>query len=396
MKINKNDLFKSKSLLLVAGVAMALAGCGGGSGGSGGGSGGDSTTQTGQFKDSNVEGLTYTINGEPAETDASGSFTYESGDTITFSLGGVELGSVTGDEVITLVQLVSSGSTSDASVINRARFLQYLDEDLNTDNGIQIPEELRSLAENWDVTDFVDTTAFENAMSAIESDVTSVISGASLPDAATAQSHIEETERCVRAGAYRGSYSGDDSGTFGLLVSASSGDVSGFASSASEDGTFSLSAQQSVALDGTGAFVSGSTETGSDFSGSFDSVNSLSGSYANTALAQEGTFSGSRIGGDANAVHRFTGTYSGADSGLFSFDVNGSSEVTGVAYSIAEDQLFNISGSVDSTTLSATYGGSTGSINGTLDRDAGTLSGSWNNNVEGSSGTFSGDGCKFN
>lgn len=393
MKIINTSKLKTKYFLLTAAISiasMALTGCDSDSG-----AGADSNTQTGQFKDSNVAGLTYTINGESAVTDASGRFNYKAGDTITFSLGGVELGSVTVDEVVTLVRLVSNGSTSDDSVVNRARFLQYLDADLDTANGIQITEEIRSLAADWVVTDFADTTAFESAMGSIEADVTGAINGATLPDAMTAQSHIETTERCVRAGAYQGSYSGDDNGAFGLLVSASTGDVTGYASSASEDGTFPLSATQSVSLDNTGAFISGSA-SGASFTGSFDSANSLSGDWDSSALGQSGTFSGSRIGGDPNAVYRFTGTFSGSDSGLFAFDVNGSNEVTGVAYSITEDELFDIAGSVDSTTLSATYGSTIGTINGTLDRNSGNLSGSWNNSVDGSSGTFSGDGCKIN
>ncbi len=125
-------------------------------------------------------------------------------------------------------------------------------------------------------------------------------------------------------------------------------------------------------------------------------MNALSGSWENDSTADNGSFSGQRIGGDADARFRFTGRFTGADGGLFAFDVDASNNVTGVAYSINEDELYDISGNVDGSVLTAAYGGSAGSINGTLDLDSGDLSGSWENSSDGSSGTFSGDGCALN
>lgn len=123
---NKNESVTGK-LALAAAISLLAAGCGGG-GGSGGGdadSGGGVTasSQSGQFKDSNVQGLTYTTGGESRLTAADGSFEYASDETVTFSLGNVTLGTVSGDEIITLVQLIQNGATDQDAVINRARLL---------------------------------------------------------------------------------------------------------------------------------------------------------------------------------------------------------------------------------------------------------------------------------
>lgn len=399
MNHNKNARFVTRKLALTAAISLAVVGCGGGGGGgssSDGDTGGGATTQSGQFKDSNVQGLTYTIDGESSLTAADGSFDYASGDSITFSIGNVTLGTVSGDEIITLVQLIQNGATNQDAVINRARLLQYLDDNQDTSDGISIPEALRDAAADWTLTDFSDNAAFDTDIAAIQGDVEAAISGATLPSSADARAHIEDTQRCVRAGAYRGSYSGSDSGPFGLLVSAKTGDATGVAMSEISDEFFSLTATQSVALDSEGAFVSGSATSGASFSGEFDSVNALSGSWENDSTADNGSFSGQRIGGDADARFRFTGRFTGADGGLFAFDVDASNNVTGVAYSINEDELYDISGNVDGSVLTAAYGGSAGSINGTLDLDSGDLSGSWENSSDGSSGTFSGDGCALN
>lgn len=397
MNHKNNAGFVTGKLSLAAAVSLVLAGCGGGGGSSASSNDdGGTTTQSGQFKDSNVQGLTYTIDGESSLTAADGSFDYASGDSITFSIGNVELGTVTGDEIITLVQLIQNGATSQNAVINRARLLQYLDANQDTSDGISIPAALRDAAASWSISDFSDNATFDNDIAAIQGDVEDAIAGASVPTAAEAQAHIEQTQLCVRAGAYRGSYSGSDSGPVGLLVSAKTGDATGVAMSEISNDFFALTASQPVTLDAEGSFISGSATSGASFSGQFDSVNALSGNWENDSTADSGSFSGQRIGGDANARFRFTGSFSGADGGLFAFDVDGSNAVTGVAYSISEDELYNISGSVDGSTLTASYGGNAGSINGTLDLGSGNLSGSWENNSDGSTGSFSGDGCALN
>jgi hypothetical protein len=135
--------------------------------------------------------------------------------------------------------------------------------------------------------------------------------------------------------------------------------------------------------------------TGATFRGQFTAPDDIAGTWENLLFSHSGTFSGSRIGGAANAAFRFTGHFTGDDFGLFAFDVDDSDNITGVAYSVADDELFTLSGTVSGTTVSATTSDGT-VITGTLDKVTGALSGSWVDNAEGLSGTYTGSGCNLN
>ena len=73
-----------KKILLIAICAM-LGACGGGGGGS----------STGNFM--GVQGLSYNSPSKSGVTDANGNFEYVAGETMTFSIGGITLGSITVD-----------------------------------------------------------------------------------------------------------------------------------------------------------------------------------------------------------------------------------------------------------------------------------------------------------
>ncbi len=155
----------------LTGLALAmLAGCFSGSGSSS--SSGDRTLQ-GVFVDSPVAGLGYLVDGKAQRTDDDGRFRYQSGQTLTFSLGGLELGSATGAEVLTPVDLVDGGDLADDRVINLARLLQSLDGDGNLGNGIQISEAMDAaiadyVAANSDAElDLADTERFESFMQGV-------------------------------------------------------------------------------------------------------------------------------------------------------------------------------------------------------------------------------------
>jgi hypothetical protein len=156
-----------------------------------------------------------------------------------------------------------------------------------------------------------------------------------------------------------------------------------------------LSGTTPISYDQNAAFVSGNTDIGATFSGEFTSVNAVSGTWQDVD-GDNGGFSGTRIGGASDAVYRFTGNYSGNDFGLFSFDVGASNNITGVAYSVAGDELFNLNGTVSGTSLTASTSDGTTAISGTLDTSTGTLSGTWNDAENGLSGSFAGSGCKLN
>lgn len=149
----------------VLGVALTLAaGCFSGSGSS------SDRDRQGVFVDSPVSGLSYVIEGDQKRTNGEGRFSYREGQTLTFLLGGLELGEATGEEVITPVDLVPDGDPGNPAVLNLSRMLQSLDSDGNLHNGIQITEQLDQAVANYltgnavtDV-DFADTAGFETLM----------------------------------------------------------------------------------------------------------------------------------------------------------------------------------------------------------------------------------------
>lgn len=137
--------------LLVIGlpVVMSLGGCG------------DRAERTGQFYDSEVEGLAFDSGSFSGFTDADGTFEYRPNETVTFSIGAITVGSVRGDDVLTPLELADTTDIDNDEVINIARLLQTLDSNDNPDDGITITERVRSAAiEAIDVTQTIE--AFES------------------------------------------------------------------------------------------------------------------------------------------------------------------------------------------------------------------------------------------
>ena len=251
-----------------------------------------------------------------------------------------------------------------------------LDANQDPSDGLEItPRQLES-ASAWGPVDFADTGRFDAAMDALISagKSTELGDGRSLKTSVEAQDHLESTLRCAYAGGYRGTFSGEDRGSFGILVDATTGNVRGIAYSDIEEDFLELAGQTPITFDHDASFVSGTVSTGANFAGQFNSVNRLSGTWTDPT-GGGGSFSGSRIGGDADARYRFTGTFEGGSRGLLTLDVSDSGEVTGVIYSVDDDAQESISGSVSGTTLNATVSGA--SVTGTLNRETGELSGQW-------------------
>lgn len=161
-------------------LAATLVGCGGGGGGGGSKGGGPGHTDgrgslAGRFVDAPVQGLRYIAGPSGNDcatleagcvTDADGTFRYNSGDQVTFYLGGVELGQVTARSVVTpqvvAEAIAAANPSADATVVrdNLLVFLQSLDADGNPDNGITITPEIADVVT---VPESVDFTAAETA-----------------------------------------------------------------------------------------------------------------------------------------------------------------------------------------------------------------------------------------
>lgn len=390
--------------VFLTGILLALSGCGGGGGTNTNSgitpdiSGGNVVTASGYFKDSNVSGLSYRSGQHTGVTGEDGSFTYEEGETVTFFLGDIVIGTAETDTVITPIDLSLDGHSSDPDVQNVVRFLIMLDSDGDPSNGITISPEIQAQAVHWAAVDF-SAQDLAAELAAVMSDVTSITGKAAvLPDVGTAQNHLESTLRCAYAGAFKGSYTGDDQGKFGFLVDAATGNVSGIAYSTLWYEPFTLSGNEAISYDQVRAFASGSVSTGATFEGELTRANELNGTWTNPYNyygALSGGFTGTRVGGAYNAVYRFTGTYNGDDMGLITFDVDADNKVTGVAYSVIGYEEYPLSGSVSGTTLLATAVDGT-VVTGVLDMSDGSLSGAWSDASGGASGSFQGSGCKLN
>ena len=154
--------------LAVVLLSSFLIGCGGGNGS--GSSANISienisgeTISTGVLSDAGaVSGIEYRTASQSGSTDSNGTFSYVSGETITFSIGNIVVGQAVAAPNLSTFNLVGispplSGfgipnktpqSLSFQQAINISVFLQTLDEDANPTNGISIPKETIPLASN--------------------------------------------------------------------------------------------------------------------------------------------------------------------------------------------------------------------------------------------------------
>jgi len=125
-----------KSTLLVLPLVLAL-GCSKDSESSGDN---PPSTITGVFVDSAVSGVDYTCSsGATGVTNASGEFTCNEGDKVSFSIGGITLGEVDVSDTITPYTFFPENTTA---ALNLAQILQSVDEDNDPSNGISIDTQL--------------------------------------------------------------------------------------------------------------------------------------------------------------------------------------------------------------------------------------------------------------
>ncbi len=175
-------------------LIMTLTACGGG------GSSSDETpqTQTGVFLDSAVEGLGYSSGALSGFTDSAGTFEYETGQSVTFTIGDILIGTANGADTLTPVELIDGASdASDPAVTNIARLLQTLDDDGDPSNGILITESVRDLAVNLTINFEVllDLFTDNGNVQTVVSTLTAVTSAGArtLIDAASAEAHLSAT-----------------------------------------------------------------------------------------------------------------------------------------------------------------------------------------------------------
>ena len=196
-------VFKCLNVAIVLGIIIIVGvGCSGGSGDDNGGGGSSTTTiQEGVFIDCSVEGLNYETTTQSGVTDSKGTFKYQKGETIAFSLGGVLLGEAITKATITPIDLVEGAiDETHPTVTNICRFLQSLDEDGDLDNGIAITPQIRAELEGrpidftLDVTEFEDDIYVSSLFDTLNAaDVFTDAGERTLRTAQQAQSHLRET-----------------------------------------------------------------------------------------------------------------------------------------------------------------------------------------------------------
>jgi para-nitrobenzyl esterase len=274
-------------------VAMLLTACGGSSSS---GSSSDNGTLTGVFVDSPVKGLRWVSGGIEGTTDVAGTFQYKSGATVQFYVGDVLIGEATGNSVLIPVDLVTSAEDiTNPTVTNIIRFLMTLDNDNDPTNGIEITEASANLTLG-EVVDFTQSTSDFAASGAIQVLISTLTSATdagarSLTSVADAQVHAETSIKNLLAGVYRGTYSGDNSGTWVGNIS-TSGVFTGTAVSSIE--TVSFSGLVNTKGSGSTDFeTSGGVSDGTTFSGVFNPNGTGSGTW-NWFGEDTGSWSGSK------------------------------------------------------------------------------------------------------
>ncbi|MRS02718.1 hypothetical protein EG832_05775 [bacterium] len=121
----------------------ALSACGG----SGNGGTAATETATGSFIDAPVQGITYESGSQRGVTGADGSFTYEVGKTVKFTIGDIVLGEATGQPVLTPVDLAPAGSDETTpEVLARVQLLMSLSSTDPAEGKITIPPDVLTAA----------------------------------------------------------------------------------------------------------------------------------------------------------------------------------------------------------------------------------------------------------
>ena len=295
-----------KEIISAVTLGFFVAACG-----SSGGGAGSPTVKKGVFLDSAVEGLKYESGGQSGITDVNGTFSYEEGQSIRFSLGGIVIGEAVAQSVMTPVELVEGAKDeTHPIVVNIGRFLQSLDDDGDPTNGIKISQNIRTLAEgqifNFGVSeaDF-ETEAFFSAVGIVQ-----------IPSVVSVQSHLRQTLFSSLVGSYAGTYSGTSSGTWEFTID-SSGNLTGTATETGfPDGPTTLSGSVSS----SGVFdVAGASAGGATFSGSTTRSGEITGTWQDIADGESGTFRGNRRESSEDSSDSAPGTLklSGSDVPVF-------------------------------------------------------------------------------
>lgn len=379
-----------------------LSGCGGGSG-----NGNRPVVLNGVFKDSSVSGLSYLSGNQKGVTGQNGEFKYEENGNITFSIGGVNLGTTKAKNVMTPKDLVVDGEVDTPEVLNKVRFLMMLDKDNKPENGIQISPRVQQKAKSWEAIDFKNGFPSEKAFNMVtEASVADGLTHAfpSVEDAKTHFTHtldvIKSTERCVDAGVFTGSYSGTEQGNIVFILDPVTGDIKGSLFNTAQSGNhipvainketpinYETQSRDFISLSTSGLRFTGALKAGN---------NAVQGSWVDKDdTTKKGTFAAQRIAGNSGANFRYTALYQGNsnnDLGAVMIDAVGN-HISGKMFNVKTATTLDISGGIANEQFANTKLSDGGAVTGFITES------SLNGTIREKSGTtdsFSGTGCKLN
>ena len=179
-----------KQIWLTATLLLTLTACGGSGGGDGTTATATATVSTGVFIDSAVEGLQYETATQSGTTNSLGEYDYLAGETVTFSIGGIVLGSTIAGPVVTPLSLVPDATSATNPVVtNIVRLLLSLDSDGDPDNGITISSEVTTAANNLAVDFSVADLSADDGITSLLNNLQSI----TLVSESVAQNHFNQT-----------------------------------------------------------------------------------------------------------------------------------------------------------------------------------------------------------
>lgn len=176
------------------------------------------TTATGRFIDGPVAGLTYVSGSHSGTTAADGSFIYEIGKAVKFSINGVIIGEAPAEAVMTPIQLAlvsnPNANASSTEVVNIVRFLMSASTIDAAGNMTIDPTKVMTTASPQAIAFSNSTSVFRGAMNTIAPAISSI---------STSQvvSHLTTSIYNQCAGTYSGTYTGIQA-TFVPMTSATS------------------------------------------------------------------------------------------------------------------------------------------------------------------------------
>lgn len=191
----------ARCFVLLGLLSLIFIGCGSDSSSSSGGGTTPLSVEQGVLIDSILIGVDYAGPTFSGVTDENGKFDYLEGEIVTFSIGDLVIGSSTGKDYVTPLDLVpGAADVTDPTVTNICKLLQVLDEDGDLSNGINITDEIKEIVSDADLDfdastdDFSDDTDVQDLLDDLNNgDVFTDPVPRDLPSDQEAQDHLQDT-----------------------------------------------------------------------------------------------------------------------------------------------------------------------------------------------------------